>query len=466
MMPKNNPFVVLLATTLSAFLTPFMGSALNVALPVMASQLSMSALTLSWVASAFLLTASISLVPLGRIADIYGRRKVFIYGAFVFSISSALCAAATSPLFLIVMRALQGTGGAMIFGTGTAMLLSAYPAAERGRILGINVAAVYIGLTAGPFIGGLLTSHLGWRYIFLLTFFFGGLLIALTITMIKEETPRAAGEKFDWGGSLIYAIALFALMYGLSLLPSWRGWSLALLGLIFLSAFIRQQIKRTHPLLDIRLFTQNRVFAFSNLAALINYCATFAVTILLSLYLQQIAKLSAAATGIILIAEPVVQAVFSPLAGRLSDRREPQIISSAGMALTAVGLLLLFFINQATNIYYIIFCLSLIGLGFALFSSPNVNAAMSSVNNKYYGVASATLGTMRLTGQMFSMAITMLVFSIVLGDKPFVEISNQLLLQSIKIILIILAILCTAGIFASAARGKMHRPNSAIPENN
>lgn len=457
MTDKRQLYILLSATTLSSFLTPFMGSAVNVALPIMAKELSMTALSLSWVASSFILAAAITLVPLGRLADIYGRKKIFLYGAIIFTAASLLCAWSSTQTFLIVVRAIQGIGGAMIFSTGTAMLISAYPPGQRGKILGINIAAVYIGLTIGPFIGGLLTQHLGWRYIFLFTAILGIIIILIVAAMVKEEWSGAKGEGFDFTGSLLYAVALFAIMYGFSLLPAWRAGFLIGIGVFCLFFFIRQQLTRPFPLLDIRLFLDNKVFAFSNLAALINYCATFAVTFLLSLYLQHIKMLTPSQTGIILIAEPVVQALFSPLAGRLSDRFEPQIIASIGMAINVIGLIPLIFIQSNTSIHYIVICLILLGVGFALFSSPNVNATMSAVGNKFYGVASATLGTMRLTGQMFSMGITMLVFAIILGSQPISEANNLLLLKSTQFIFAILAIICCGGIFASATRGKIHQ---------
>jgi EmrB/QacA subfamily drug resistance transporter len=416
----------------------------------------MTALSLGWVATSFILAATITLIPLGRLADIYGRRRFFIYGALIFTIASSFCIWSPSQFFLIAARAVQGIGGAMIFSTGTAMLISAYPPEERGKIIGINTAAVYIGLTIGPFIGGLLTQHLGWRYIFLFTAILGIFIILIVAAMIKEEWSGTKGEGFNFAGSLLYAIALFAIMYGFSSLPSWWAGLLIGLGILCLVFFIFQQLKRPFPLLNIHLFLDNKVFAFSNLAALINYCATFAVTFLLSLYLQHIKMLTPSQTGIILVAAPFVQALFSPLAGRLSDRFEPQIISSIGMSLNVIGLIPLIFIRSNTDIYYIVFCLILLGLGFALFSSPNVNATMSAVENKFYGVASATLGTMRLTGQMFSMGITMLVFAVILGNHPISEANNLLLLKSTQIIFALLAIICCGGIFASLARGKVH----------
>jgi len=457
---NKTQFYILLVTTLSSFLTPFMGSAVNVALPAIAKELSMTALSLGWVATSFILAAAITLIPLGRLADIYGRRRFYLYGALIFTVASSFCIWSPSQFFLISARVLQGIGGAMIFSTGTALLISAYPPEERGKIIGINTAAVYIGLTIGPFIGGLLTEHFGWRYIFLFTAVLGLIIIIIVNSIIKEDWLQTNSEGFDFTGSLIYGIALFALMYGFSQLPSLNAGFLIGIGVTFLALFIFQQLKSPFPLVDIHLFWNNRVFAFSNLAALINYCATFAITFLLSLYLQHIKMLTPSHTGIILIAAPVVQAFLSPLAGKLSDRFEPQIISSIGMTLTVTGLVLLIFLSSKTSVAYILFCLVLLGIGFALFSSPNVNATMSSVQKKYFGVASATLGTMRLIGQMSSMGITMLIFAVFLGDHPISEANSFLLLKSAKFIFAILAVICGGGIFASLARGKMHNGNN------
>jgi EmrB/QacA subfamily drug resistance transporter len=449
--------IVLLATTVSSFTTPFMGSSVNVALPMIARDFSMTALSLSWVASSFLLAAAIALVPLGRLADIYGRKIFFLSGSLIFALSSLLCIWSAAESFFIAMRVIQGIGGAMIFSTGTAMLISAYPPSDRGKILGINIAAVYIGLTVGPFIGGLLTQHLGWKTIFIFNAALGAIVALLTFCMAKEDRPEAAGEEFDLAGSFLYAIALFALMYGFSQLPSPLGGALIAIGIICFVFFIRQQLKKPFPLLNIHLFRDNRVFAFSNLAALINYCATFAVTFLLSLYLQHVKMMTPSHTGFVLVVEPLLQALFSPLAGRLSDRYEPRIISSIGMSLTVVGLSGLILTAADTPLYYIVICLALLGIGFAFFSSPNVNAIMSSVENKFYGIASATQATMRLVGQMLSMGIAMLVFAWIIGDKSITHENGALLIVSAKIIFGILAVTCILGVFASLARGRVHK---------
>ena len=449
--------IVLLATTISSFTTPFMGSSVNVALPAIGRDFSMDALSLSWVASSFLLAAAIMLVPLGRLADLFGRRIFFLSGSLIFSLSSLLSIWPETESLFIALRVVQGIGAAMVFSTGTALLVSAYPAGERGKMLGINIAAVYTGLTAGPFIGGLLTQHLGWQAIFIVNAALGLAAAVLAVRLEKEALPAAAGESFDLGGSFLYATALFALMYGFSRLPSLSGAVLIAGGGVCFMVFIRGQLKKRSGLINLHLFMGNRVFAFSNLAALIHYCATFAITFLLSLYLQHVKGLSPSQTGFVLVIEPLLQAVFSPLAGRLSDRYEPRIISSIGMSITVVGLAGLIFIASDTPLYGIVCCLALLGIGFALFSSPNVNAVMSSVEDRFYGLASATQATMRMVGQMLSMGIAMLVFAWIIGNHGIDHENGALLMVSAKSIFAILAAICTAGVFASLARGRIHK---------
>ncbi len=445
----------LLVATLTSFLTPFMGSSVNIALPSIGREFAMNAVMLSWIATSYLLAAAMFLVPFGRIADIHGRKRIFTYGILIYAISSFLSAIAPSGLLLICFRILQGIGGAMIFGTAVAILISVYPVGERGKALGINVAAVYLGLSLGPFFGGFLTQHLGWRSIFFVNVPLSLLIIAFTLWKLKGEWAEAKGEKFDFAGSVIYAVTLPAMMYGFSRLPALSGICLIVLGGLGLLTFIKWEMNAQSPVFDLRLFRNNTVFAFSNLAALINYGATFAVGFLLSLYLQYTKGLSPQYAGTILVSQPAVMALFSPLAGRLSDRIEPRVVASVGMSFAVVGLFLFIFLGQNTSLGFVIAGLIVVGFGLALFSSPNTNAIMSSVQKRSYGVASATVGTMRLTGQMFSMGIAMLVFAVHMGSAEIRPENYQLFLTSSKTAFIIFTVLCFAGIFASLARGRL-----------
>ena len=445
----------LLIAVLASFLTPFMVSSINIAIPAISRDFSMSAVAMSWVATAYLLSTAVFLLPFGRLADIHGRKKMFTLGIGIYTLAALLLVFSPSAAVLIALRAMQGFGSAMIFGTGMAIVISVYPASERGRVLGINVAAVYIGLSLGPFLGGFLTQQFGWRSIFLANVPVGLLVIYFVATRLKGEWAEARGERFDLAGSVIYGLALVLLMYGLSLLPTLRGGGLILAGLIGIGVFALWERSTASPLLNMDLFLHNATFGFSNLAALINYSATFAVTFLLSLYLQYIKGFTPQHAGFILVAQPIVMAAFSPLAGRLSDRIEPRIVASLGMGFAAAGLFLFTFLSPATPVGDIIGGLMLIGFGFALFSSPNTNAVMSSIDRRFYGVGSATLGTMRLTGQMLSMGIATVIITIHIGSARITPEQYPQFLASVRSAFTLFAALCFGGIFASLARGKV-----------
>lgn len=432
-----------------------MGSALNIALPSIGREMSMSAVALSWVATAFLLAAAALQLPVGRLADIYGRKRVFTYGVAIFTVASLLTGLAPNAAFLLACRALQGIGGAMIFGTGVAILTSVFPLQERGRVLGMNVATVYLGLSLGPFLGGLLTQQLGWRSIFFVTVPLGVVTLAFVLWQLPGEWAEAHGEGFDLAGSVIYCLALSAALFGFSRLATPLGVWLVALGAVGVIGFLAWETRVASPIFDIRLFRRNRAFLFSNLSALINYAATSAVGFLLSLYLQYIKGLTPQMAGLVLIAQPAMQALFSPLAGRLSDRVEPRIVASAGMGLTVVGLALLTQLGADTGLFLILAILLLLGVGFALFSSPNTNAIMSSVDRRFYGIASGMVGTMRQIGQTLSLGIAALVFALYIGKGQITPELYPLFVRSARAAFVILTFLCVLGIFASLARGQV-----------
>jgi MFS family permease len=450
-----NKKVVLLITTMSSFLAPFMGSSVFIGLPSIGKEFSMDVVMLSWVSTAYLLAAAMLLVPFGKIADIYGRKKIFKYGIAIDIIASFLLVFSFSETELIALRIMQGIGAAMIFGTGVAILTSVYPPGERGKALGINVAGVYLGLSLGPVVGGFLTQYFSWRSIFASYLPLELIIIALTLFKMNGEWADAKGEKLDSVGSAVYGFSLAAMMYGFSILPKIQGTQLILASIFGLAAFVKWEIRTKIPVLDMNLFRKNPVFTFSMLAALINYSATFAVAFFMSLYLQNVKGFDPQTAGLILVAQPVVMAAFSPVAGKLSDKIEPRVVASAGMAFTTAGLLLLSFLNIVTEVEYIVASLIILGFGFALFSSPNTNAVMSSVEKRFYGVASATLGTMRLTGQMLSMGIATLIVAVYLGNVQITPVYYPVFLKSMNAALLVFAAFCFLGIFASLARGKV-----------
>jgi EmrB/QacA subfamily drug resistance transporter len=445
----------LLIATLSSFLTPFMLSSVNIALPEIGRHFQADAILLSWVATAYLLAAAVSLMPFGKLSDLHGRKRVFLVGTVVFTASSVLCGLAGSVEALIFFRVVQGFGIAMVFATGIAILTSVYPATERGRVLGISVAAVYLGLACGPFVGGWLTEHFSWRSVFLVNSPLGLGLVLVTIRKLKGEWTGERGETFDTVGALIYAAAIAALMWGVTQLPGAGAALLAAGGGAGLWAFARWELRARHPMFDVRLFVRHRVFAFSCLAALVHYSATFGVTFLMSLFLQYIKGLSPQEAGTVLIAQPVMMALFSPLAGRLSDRIEPRVLSSLGMAVTALALLMLSFVGAATATGFIILCLAVLGLGFGIFSSPNMNAIMSSVDQRYYGVASGAVGTMRLLGQMLSLGIATLMFGLLIGRVRITPEQHPAFIASVQYAVLVFFGLCLLGIYFSMSRGQL-----------
>lgn len=452
---RATKLAALTIASLSSFITPFMISSINIAMPDIGKEFNANAVMLSWIAASYLLAAAMTLVPFGKLADIYGRKKIFVLGMSIYTIASLLCAFSVSGHMLIFFRIFQGAGSAMCFATGIAILSSVYPVQERGRVLGIAVGAVYIGLSVGPFCGGFLTHYLGWQSLFLINLPFGVLIILLIIFKLKGEWKDAADQKFDLTGSIIYATAIFAFMYGISILPATMSIILILTGLVGLVAFVKWERVVSHPVFEVNLFVTNRVYAFSCLAALINYCATFAAFFLLSLYLQYIKELTPERAGTILVFTPIIMALSTPYAGRLSDKKEPRLISSIGMAITALALALLILLDDDTRLMYIIASMILLGLGTGLFSSPNINAIMSSVDKRFYGIASASVGTMRLLGQMLSMGIATLVLALFIGRAQITPESYPMLIKSIMVVFIICSALGIVGIYFSLYRGRL-----------
>jgi EmrB/QacA subfamily drug resistance transporter len=454
---------VILVSSFAAFLTPFLGSAINLALPAIGREFHADAISLGWVVSSFILSAAIFLLPFGRLGDIVGRKKIFTFGIFLFTLSTFLIIFSRTIISLIFLRILQGFSSAMIFGTSLAIISSVFKVGERGRAMGINITATYLGLSTGPVIGGFLTQYFGWRSIFIFLVPFGIISLYLIFRKMKTEWAEAAGEKFDWRGSVIYGISLSAFMYGFSKLPSSIGWICLISGITMAIVFLFFEKNIINPVLDIRLFLHNRVFTFSGIAALIHYSATSATGFFISLYLQYLRGLDARSAGLIMISQPLAMALLSSIAGRLSDKRNPGNIASIGMGLTATGLILLCFLKAQTPVYVIVILLLIMGIGFGLFSSPNSNAIMSSVEKKQLGIASGVVGTMRMVGQMMSMGIAMMLLALYLGKQTISPSSYPGLIAGMRTGFIIFSVLCIIGIFASLARNS--KPRSKISGN-
>ncbi len=444
----------LLVTTVTSFMAPFLFSSVNVAMPAIQKSLDLDTVQLGWVATAYLLAMAAGLVPAGKIADIYGRKKLYLLGLTVYLAGTVAAVFTSTGAVLILSRAIQGLGCAIFATTGMAMLTAIFPPHKRGRVIGIYVAAVYVGLSVGPFVGGLLTEYFGWRMVFIGTLPLGAGALVLASFLLKGEW-RGEGEQFlDIPACLLYVLTILSLVYGSTLLPAHNGVLLVSLGAVLLAVFITVQMRASYPVFEVRLFTENRRFAFSCLAALLHYSASFGVIFLLSLYLQYIKGLSPRDAGTILMAQPVIMAFFSPITGRLADRVEPRYLATAGMLITALGLLFFRTLDRATTTGMITVALVLLGFGFALFSSPNMSTIMGSVKRQYYGVASATVSTMRLLGQMLNMAVVVVVLRYTVGHEAIQVHNFDAFLTALQLLFSISLVFCCFGLVFSWFRGE------------
>lgn len=458
----------LAVATFGAFMTPFDGSVVTLALPSIGRDLGGNVVSLGWVATAYVLGLTLCVIPFGRLADIRGRRRVYILGVALFTVTSAICGFSPSLKGLIATRFFQGVAGAMMAGNSIALLTAIFPAEERGKALGINTAAVYVGLSVGPSLGGFLVEHLGWRSVFYVNVPIGLAVIALALLKIQGDKTEARAEKLDPLGMLTYGVALSMILLGLTLSESQVSLlsrSLLLCGFALFALFIFLETRVASPLLDIRLF-KNTAFAFSTLTALLNYSSVFGVSFILSLYLQLVSGFSAEQAGFIMLVQPVTMAIFSPLSGWLSDKVEPRIVASAGMATVSASIYSLSRLGAAALWWDIAVRLMVLGTGHAFFSSPNTNATMSSVAKKQYGVGAAILSTMRFTGQAVSLAIATSILSaqvggIAVGRHSGPQIPVQSFMSGMKIALGILSVICAAGVFTSLVRGRIRSAPSA-----
>lgn len=446
---------ILIIVAITSFMGTFLISSVNIALPAIEESFHFSAVTLSWVVTAFLLATAMLMMPVGRWGDLTGIRRIFKIGVIFFTIASLMCGLAQTGWWLILFRFIQGIGAAFTITTGSAILVSAFLPQVRGRVLGFSVAAVYLGLAFGPFAGGFITQFLGWRSIFFVASAIGVITTIISFVFLgKDPINDVPIKKPAIKGTIFYLIGLPALVYGSSLIPDLSGWLLMAGGGIAAIIFWTIEKRSSNPVLDTTMFTQNRLFAYSNIAALINYSATFAIVFLLSLYLQKIQGLSPKDAGLILIAQPVVMAIFSPLSGRLSDRIHARYLSTLGMSMCTVGLIAFSLLSETTPIWAIILLLVWVGLGFALFSSPNMNIIMSSVEKSQLGLASGTSATMRVLGQIVSMTVATLFFAALFNGQAIEGVLKNLFMLAIKWGFITFSIISVVGVYFSYNRSK------------
>lgn len=455
---------ILIATTLSSFLVPFMSSTVNIAAPDIAKSFKLNAEELNLVMSIFLIFSAAFILPMGKLSDTYDRTKIFKTGLLLFTLSTLMCALSNTVGILFVFRALQGFFSAFTFVTSMAILIENHSPQIRGRLLGINTAVVYLGTSLGPFLGGVLVKLWGYRSVFLFGFAIGLAGSFVSLFLLKKEIKNAKPTRFsdsfkslDKTGTILSTTGLFLLMYGSSTFELGNTSKILFFaGLILMVFFVITETKLQNPVLDVKLFIKIPQFGFSNLAALINYSCTFSASYLLSLYLQLVKALPSQLAGSILIVQPLSQVITSLISGRASEKIEPRKLATAGMVLTTAGLFIFSMFSVKTNLVVVTLNLILMGTGFGLFSSPNTNVVMSCVPKSLYGTASSTVSVMRVVGQAFSMAIVSFVSSMFLKGVKLSHENYLLILKSMKISFLVFASLSILGIVASYKRGNIY----------
>jgi len=437
----------------TAFITTFMGSALNLAIPDMGEYFDVSAAFLGWIVTAYMLAVATMSVPFGKIADTTGRRRVMILGILFFTLFNIISVFAPNMATVIVLRTAQGVAGAMIFATNTAILISAFPGKERGKVLGKMTAATYIGLSAGPFMGGFLNHYLGWQSIFATAALVGIFAFVTAVRKLPGGEKLITEGRHDYAGSILYVAMIILTMYGLSNITSGRyAWIWVLAGMVAGIFFVLVELRAANPVIQVRIFISNMVYTLSNIAALLNYGATFAIGYLMSIYLQVVMGYDSQTAGLILVTQPLIQAFFSPMAGRWSDRTEPYKLASAGMGICALCLFFFSSVSLETPLWAIISALCVTGFGFALFSSPNTNAVMACIKPKDYSVASSILATMRSLGHTSSMSLVTVIVGAYMGTASLASARPELLIKTMHMAFIVFTGLCIVGILMSLKR--------------
>ncbi|WP_027859680.1 MFS transporter [Marinobacterium jannaschii] len=408
-------WLALVSICVATFLIPQSMSAVNIALPVIASELQADAVKLSWLSTVNLWANVVLMLPAGRLADMIGAKRVYIFGTLCFALSSLLVLVVQDVDQLLVVRLLQGLSSSMVFGTAMAIVSSVFADSSRGTALGLTSTSVYLGLTCGPLIGGWLTEYSGWRSVFwgpVPLIIIAVLLVVVNVRLAKKEGKK---ERFDWTGSLLFTLWVTALFIGLSGLPEPLYLVLIGAGVVLLWCFVRQQLSVEYPLVRLRALRENRVLNRSMLTSLFMYGAHAPVLFLLSLYLQYIQGLSPTESGQLILVQALTMAFVSPLAGRLSDRFPAHLIATLGCLLFGAGFAILLMLDGQANTSLLVSGLFVQGLGFGLFSSPSSNAALASVPRERLGIASSLLNLARTQGNMFGMAIVVLLFNLMLG---------------------------------------------------
>ena len=454
---ESRRWSVLVAIGVGTFMSALDGSVVNTVLPLLRRDLATSVAQIEWGSSVYLLVVSALLLAVGRAGDLYGHKRTYLAGFAIFVAASVLCGMAASAQSLIAMRGLQGVGAAMLFANSPAILTKAFPAAQRGRALGTQATFTYLGLTAGPSLGGWLAQSLGWRSVFFINIPVGIAGMLLAARAIDDDRPEERGERFDWAGAALFSGALVTAMIVLNQGHAW-GWSSppALIGftgaVVLLALFVSVERRRKSPMLDLSLFA-NRVFTASSVSALLNYITTYCVIFVVPFVLIQARGLPAGRAGLVLTAQPIVMAIVAPLSGSMSDRIGSRLLAFSGMSISAVALVALAFAVEQGSLIAIAGALAMFGLGIGLFVAPNNSALMGAAPRQRQGIAAAVLATARNVGMVLGIGLAGAVFTTVLAHGGG---SNAVVERGARTALLVSSVVAAAAAVSTLATRETH----------
>ena len=414
---KNSPnyrWYVLATVAIGTFMATLDSSIVNVALPTISTQLNSNLSTLQWVVTAYLLTITSLLPVFGRLADLFGRKRVFGLGFLVFIFGSALCGLAENIWFLVATRVLQAIGAAMLMSNSAAIITAIFPPKERGKALGLTGTVVALGSLTGPALGGILIGLAGWRSIFYINIPIGLIGFTAVLLILPKDVPSNDKESFDFLGASSFTLGMILVLLGITNGEEW-GWSsfpilLSLvLGIASLLLFVLTERKVKHPMIDLSLF-RNRPFLIGNLSGGLSFTAMFANNMILPFYLQGILHYEPEQVGMLLMVFPIVMAIVAPISGNASDKFGPLVLTTSGLVITGLGLLYFSTLSATANFYHILPGSILTGLGAGMFQSPNNSSVMSSVPPQKLGVAGGINSLVRNLGMVAGIAWSVSLF--------------------------------------------------------
>lgn len=456
MISEKERTAALWAITVTQFSLVFMLSSVAVAIPSLGKEFGATAAQLGLVESGYISAVAMLLFPVTRLADMTGRGFIFATGMALFTTVSLILPLSGSIENFIILRVFQGGGGAMMVTTGLAILADLFTEPRRSMALGIASAGVYVGLSAGPWLGGIIATTMGWRAIFYIGAVPCAVCLALTLYVLPVKPKHKKCPPFDWGGAILIAMGMVLLSQGGSHFHLLTGKAMLAGGVVSLAAFVLWEKRAKAPLLDMSLFSTNQSFALGNTVQFISYAATFGITFLISLYLQIVQGMTPSAAGMTLMAQPLMQTLFSPISGKLCQRWAAHHIATVGMLFATAGLGGAIFIGDNGSLWLIISVLGLCGTGSAIFATANTAVIMGAVEKENYGIASAMVAGMRTTGMTISLVFISAVLATMVGPTALHAGNANAFVEAMNISFITLTAFSALGVFLSA-RAKLKR---------